>query len=165
MGYNGTPWSKSQYYRRMRRAQELGCDIDAVPDRRGKHGNQARGSLCGRWTGGTVISSHGYKKVQVGRTHPLADPNGYVYEHLLVWVSAGNPKPPKGEVLHHISGDKLDNRIENLALLQNGEHVSGHVRGELGRRRSKGEVDAGQRPGERPDLLDEIVHEWPEAQP
>jgi hypothetical protein len=54
--------------------------------------------------------------------HPLADPNGWAYEHIVVWVSAGNARPLKGEVLHHVNEDKTDNRIENLRLMTRSEH-------------------------------------------
>ena len=73
-----------------------------------------------------LFSSHGYIKVRVGKAHPLADPNGYAYEHLVIWVSAGNPRPILGEVLHHISGEKTDNRIENLELTTRGDHNRHH---------------------------------------
>jgi hypothetical protein len=132
MGFRDTPWSKTQYYRRLRRANDLGCDMYSIPDMRGRHGNQGAGSKCGKWKGGNVVSSHGYKKVLVGRAHPLSDPNGYAYEHLLVWMAAGNPRPEPGQVIHHINGDKRDNRIENMALLTNSEHLAAHARGEIG---------------------------------
>lgn len=127
MGYRGTPWSKTQYYRRLRRATELGCDIHDLPDGRGKHGNHSTGSRNGSWSGGTVISSHGYKKVHVGEAHPLADPNGYAYEHLLVWIAAGNPKPEPGQVIHHVNGDTQDNRLTNLTLMDNSVHLTQHA--------------------------------------
>lgn len=52
----------------------------------------------------------------------MADPNGWAYEHVVVWVSAGNLRPSKGEVLHHINEDKTDNRIGNLRLMTRAEH-------------------------------------------
>jgi hypothetical protein len=63
----------------------------------------------------------------VGKGHPLADPNGYAYEHLVVWVSAGNPRPPKGFTLHHRNEVKDDNRIENLELKSRSSHSAGHA--------------------------------------
>jgi len=95
---------------------------------RGKHGNHARASRQPRWKPGGLVSSHGYVKVRVGRGHPLADPNGYAYEHLVVWCAAGNPRPPKGYLLHHRNEDKTDNRIENLELIRRGEHNALHNR-------------------------------------
>ena len=64
--------------------------------------------------------------MNVGKDHPLADPNGYAYLHILVWVSAGNPIPKRGEIVHHINEDKEDNRIENFQLMTNPEHTALH---------------------------------------
>lgn len=86
------------------------------------------GSANPRWRGGErMVSDHGYVKVRVGVDHPLADPHGYTYEHLLVWIAAGNPPPKGDETLHHASGDKTDNRIENLRLLLVSEHSRMHA--------------------------------------
>lgn len=94
---------------------------------RGKHGNHARGPKAGRWNSGKITNADGYVKLRVGKAHPLADPNGYAYEHLVVWVAAGNRRPARGFVLHHINGVKSDNRIENLEQLSRGQHNSEHL--------------------------------------
>lgn len=94
---------------------------------RGKHGNHARGRCAGRWNADKIISSNGYVKLRVGRGHPLADPNGYAYEHLVIWVAAGNERPRRGFLLHHRNGDKTDNRLENIELLSRAEHNREHL--------------------------------------
>jgi len=86
-------------------------------DTRGRHGNHRKGSKHPRWNVARILSSHGYVKVRVGGEHRLADPNGYAYEHLLVWVSAGNKVLLSGEILHHKNSDQTDNRLANLELL------------------------------------------------
>ena len=75
-----------------------------------------------RWKAGGSVGSSGYVKLRVGKGHPLADPNGYTYEHLVVWVSAGNCRPSRDEILHHINNDKTDNRLENLQVMTRAEH-------------------------------------------
>ncbi|MFN7610831.1 MAG: HNH endonuclease [bacterium] len=89
---------------------------------RGKHGNHATASAQHRWKPGSRVGSTGHVKVRVGNGHPLADPNGWAYEHILIWVAAGKPRPEKGEVLHHLNEDKTDNRIGNLRLMTRAEH-------------------------------------------
>lgn len=45
------------------------------------------------------------------------------YEHRLVWIKA-NGEIPKGLDVHHINGNKQDNRIENLELIPHGKHTT-----------------------------------------
>lgn len=119
--------SRSQRYRRQRKADALGVGVDDLPETRGVHGNHARASRSGKWNEGRIISSHGYVKIRVGKEHPLADPNGYAYEHLLVWVSAGRPAPASHELLHHDNEDKQDNRLGNLFLKPKAIHGTEHI--------------------------------------
>ena len=93
---------------------------------RGEHGNHAKASRQHRWKPGGSVGSTGHVKVRVGKGHPLADPNGYAYEHLVVWVAAGRPRPQRGEIIHHVNEDKTDNRIENLRLMTRAEHSQMH---------------------------------------
>ena len=118
---------RSRRYRRKKKIQKYG-EHNADVDLRGKHGNQAKAAANGRWSGtNKIISEHGYVKIRVGMTHPLADPNGYAYEHLLVWISSGNKIPTENELLHHKNEVKTDNRIENLKLMQRSDHGKYHI--------------------------------------
>jgi hypothetical protein len=108
---------------------------------KGQHSNHPAASKHYRWSRERMIASSGYPKIRVGRTHPLADPNGYAYEHLVVWVAAGRPKPGRGEVLRFANGDRRDCRIENLVLVtraaHNTEKNKAQLRDPLGRMMSK----------------------------
>ncbi len=79
-----------------------------------------------------MVCQEGYVKVRLGRTHPLADPNGYVYEHQLIAVAALGRQLASGEVVHHLNGDRGDNRWENLEVVTRAQH-NAHHNGERGR--------------------------------
>lgn len=58
---------------------------------RGRHKNHARGERHYRWNRGKMVDDQGYVKMRVGLDHPLADPNGYAFEHAFV-RSTGTPE-------------------------------------------------------------------------
>lgn len=117
--------SRTTRFRRIRLAKSMGVSVDQLPDRRGE-GRKAKGEKHPRWNNGRTLSEHGYVKVQVGIDNPLADPNGYAYEHLLVWCESGRMKPNFNQLLHHKNEDKTDNRLSNLELLTRREHAEEH---------------------------------------
>ena len=113
-------------YRERRKVEKYGPDA-AGKDMRGKHGNHAQGAHCARWNEGRMIASTGYAKIRVGVEHPLADPNGFAYEHLVVWAAAGRPLPEPNEVIHHRNEIKTDNRLSNLEVLSRCVHGAHHI--------------------------------------
>ncbi|MFI7072053.1 HNH endonuclease [Micromonospora sediminicola] len=85
-----------------------------------------RGEQHPSWKGGVTLI-HGYRAVKVSRDDPLASmriDQGYVLEHRLVMARALGRPLGKHETVHHINGDKRDNRLENLQLRQ-GPHGKG----------------------------------------
>jgi hypothetical protein len=114
---------RKKRYRARLHAEKYG---PAAGDQRGK-GRKAKGSDHPRWNDGRMLNEDGYVKVRVGVDHPLADPNGYAYEHLVVWCAAGNTRPGLGELLHHKNEDKTDNRYGNLELTTRPEHGRHHI--------------------------------------
>jgi hypothetical protein len=73
------------------------------------------GSESPNWKGGRRKESSGYVEVYIP-SHPKARANGYVKEHRSVMETYLGRHLRDDENVHHINGDKGDNRLENLEL-------------------------------------------------
>lgn len=71
------------------------------------------------WKGGRRISTYGYVLVRIPG-------GGEVFEHRLVMAEAMGRELLSSEIVHHINGDKTDNRIENLEITSRKEHAKHH---------------------------------------
>lgn len=90
-------------------------------DRRNCHDRlYPSGSKSPLWRGGLYICKNGYRQYKEKGTR--------AYEHRMVAESKIGRKLQKGEHVHHINGDKLDNRPENLMVLSASEHVKLHAK-------------------------------------
>lgn len=87
-----------------------------------------RGSRSSTWKGGAFVFPDGYVSVTMP-DHPRTHANGYVFEHRLVMERHLGRRLTRAEVVHHINGDRRDNRIGNLRLMSRGEHAALHLKG------------------------------------
>ncbi len=83
------------------------------------------GIKSSNWKGGRTRSSKGYILI-LKREHPFCTKRGYIFEHRLVMEKKLGRFLKSNEVVHHKNGQKDDNRVENLELMEFGEHTRKH---------------------------------------
>ena len=81
-----------------------------------KPGHNQRGSGCNFWKGGDKFTKNGYKRV------PSQTGLDQEYEHRKVMKEILGRDLMDDEEVHHINGNKTDNRPENLIVLSKAEH-------------------------------------------
>ena len=89
------------------------------------------------WKGGKRKKSNGYIEIYCP-DHPNANSRKCVYEHQLVMEEHIGRYIKRGEVIHHIDGNKSNNNIDNLLLLSNSEHIKLHALLKKGEENKKG---------------------------
>lgn len=91
---------------------------------RGKKWPQNSREKNSSWKGGRLLRPNGYVII-LNPEHPNADSGGYIREHRLVMEEKIGRVLTKKEIVHHINGEREDNRPENLELFSNqSEHMT-----------------------------------------
>jgi hypothetical protein len=79
------------------------------------------GKASGTWRGGRYVDHDGYVRV-------LSGIRKYPYEHKLIVEKAIGRKLKKNERVHHINGNRQDNRNRNLLVCTTGYHLNFHLK-------------------------------------
>ena len=91
------------------------------------HANVA-GSKNPRWGGGKRLSTDGYVLIWKPK-HPRTSFHGYVLKHRLVMEKKLGRYLFPQEIVHHIDGNKENNKIKNLLLFPSAsEHQKLHAK-------------------------------------
>lgn len=106
----------------------------------------ASGNSSKWWNGGKAKHSKGYTRTY-NPEHPRSDSNGYVFEHIVVAEGVLGRSLNELEVVHHINGNKRDNRPENLMVFPTtGDHIKHHRLGTISKRRQRQDLMDPQKP-------------------
>lgn len=122
--YTVEKWTQTQIAARFSCSQIVVSRIlrAAGVDCRKKFGEQH-----GSWKGGIVHTPEGYVYEMVSVDDPMASMRnrmGYVLQHRLVMAKQLGRPLTRNESVHHIDGDKKNNKPDNLQLRQ-GKHGAG----------------------------------------
>ena len=81
--------------------------------------------------GNVVIGKEGYPEIYIGKNYPYRQ-GGYrcIREHQYIMEIHLERALVKGEIIHHIDGDKTNNSLENLYLTTVQEHNKLHAESE-----------------------------------
>ena len=94
---------------------------------------------------GTIYSLKHKKYIgaidKLGYVH-VGKPKGYKHNflHQYIWMVANGCDIPEGYDIHHIDGNKLNNSIYNLELVEHKKHLSKHKKGKLHTEESKNKM-------------------------
>lgn len=90
--------------------------------------NAKKREKASNWKGGRKTTKAGYTMILMP-SHHRADKHGYVMEHIVIFERETGITIPNGCCIHHINGDKSDNRIQNLCMMTHSAHTIMHSTG------------------------------------
>lgn len=102
------------HYQRLRNFGSVRADVSLVRDRTGKNNP--------KWRGGKTIAPDG-RVLVYSPNHPFPNWKNYVYRYRLVVEASLGRYLRRDEIVHHINGVCNDDRLENLQVMSQSEHI------------------------------------------
>jgi len=78
------------------------------------------------WKGGKTKTTDGYIWIY-NPSHPNSNKQGYILEHRFVMSKALRRPLKRSELVHHLNGIRIDNRIKNLFITDESNHCKIHL--------------------------------------
>lgn len=113
-------------------APEIGKILGFSASAISKAGRNNGITIADKFHKGRILTHNGYIMLR-SLGHPFADSKGYVREHRLVMEEHLGRILDPDEIVHHLNGDKTDNRLENLEIMPLSIHTHNHHVGKKGR--------------------------------
>lgn len=124
--YRNKKWLRTAYKRHgtiTGMAAEVGCSRPTISRLMKKYGLEYKHTRAKNYK---TVSGGGYIMMLVHKGYPGANPSGYVLEHRYVMAQHLGRLLERWELVHHINGDRKDNRLENLIILTAKQHMNEH---------------------------------------
>ena len=119
-----TPWNKNKEWMEMK-GNTYGFQKGHKTWNKGKPYLQIRGKNHPMWQGGK-IKIRNYWFILMPE-HPFVRKNNYILQSHLIAEKCLGRYLVRGEVIHHINGNSLDDRSKNLYLFLRKEHDKYHL--------------------------------------
>ena len=80
-----------------------------------------------KYRGAHQIDKDGYVRI-CGTGHPYRDGRLMIPEHVIIMEKSIGRRLKDHECVHHVNGNRRDNRLENLRLMTKSMHSSEHAK-------------------------------------
>jgi len=121
---NACPICKIEFV--PKRSEQVFCSLTCRQKNNGKGRNGQRTGL--RLTPYKLrLTKDGYQRMYAAK-HPYADGRKEMHVHDMVMELHIGRRLSPTECVHHLNGNKLDNRLENLELMTHSLHSSVHMK-------------------------------------